>query len=1067
MKKILILLISILVISLVSTSFVEASSVDVNIYEEDNKLHCEAPDMSIFAATGWRWFEEDNGDWEVVEEDKTRDINDPHPNTEYEPSNSGNFRCEVYAGDTNWDNFNEEGFAELEFDHPDTPDPIDGVCGIEDGNVYDYDDSDWETNDFCEVGDVDPSDPSFPEAGDETVWSCLGENDGDDVSCSASREDAPDGALTGIVDDLTLTCNSDYSYWATTGWRWFEEVNGEWEVISEEKERKTSTTITVDEPGDYKCAIYFGDENWYDFNEGDSLILTATEPRPNIEILSIDYIGDLRSGSEVIFTSDVINYDEETVNFEWFINNEQKHSNDNEFSHVFEESGEYEIRLDVEDEFSSDTKSMDVVIDESYLSVDVSYYSHVIEGNDQVLSFLITDQDGEYVSDALVEVDGDRSNDCTTSDSGGCNIVIPEDDEGEVNLNYVVSKDSFDNVYGEISYDVLEKRYEIIDLMTYNDSDYSVESSDFFRGDSLYLSFRVWDLIEEEYIIPDVSEAYLVGDGDREELDFDGTVDDYLRFNTDVPLTDHFLGESFSVVFAFDLDYSYGGQEEIEVFLNNNPPFLLSDLDDITMNFGSTKSIDLDNYFRDREDNALGYDLSYDFSGCSNQDVEVDGSYLLIEALTVEDCDLEVTAYDRNDASVSSSFTLSVIEDSFDLDVTYFSRVIVDNYQTVTFSAESDGEPLSDVEVSLSGLDSDKTCTTDSYGGCNIKYLVEDEGEYRLNYEADHPGFEMISGSINYEVIPKRYEILDLMTYNDSDYSVESNKFSLKDDFFISFRVWDLLEEEYTIPDISEAYLVGDGIREELDFDGTVDDYLRFNTTIPDNNKFLGESFSIVFAFDSDYKYGGQREIPIYIRDDRRDLNIISPQSGDKIDRNEFDLVYELKSEYRIPKLDFYLYKEDNLVDQKTFSGINGRDSTSIELSRDYLDSNYQNFTIVLSLRGHDHINDSVDVQIRDEIQKRLEESRKQNVRITRARPEILGDQICVNLASHTPMKSRTEVTFSIRELGLRHRNVVRSGSLDSYCFDFYGYDVSDLRGETLRISIKNRGDHEVIHRTI
>ena len=1136
------------------------ASEDVTISESNGDLICEAQDMSIFAATGWRWFREDGNNWIEVDEDKTRDISDPYPNSLYTPDETANYRCEVYAGDVNWNNYNPIGFNEIHYESPydienseltvrsrvdgslrsgasisrvsgtsgmggtthytkthkgdidvvlrapsthngadfshwsgcdntlstrrcsisvdsgdsksitahfETPvDPVDGVCGSEDGKVYSFDDSSWDSSDFCEVGDVNPSNPSFPSAGDSTSWSCLGEDGGDDASCSASREDMPDGALSGSVNYLELSCHSTYSLWATTGWRWFRKSGSDWVEISSEKERKTSTSINVDDAGDYKCAIYFSDRYWDDYIEGDSLVLTAIEePRDPIEIISIDVIGDLKVGNEVKFTSEVINYDVDSVEFSWYINNDYVSSSDS-FNYIFEESGNYDVTLKVSDDYSNDEKTISVSVDVLDFSVDTSYYEYVISGNDQVLSFHVTDDEGD-VESANVEISGDRSGSCVTSFNGGCNIRISEDDEGDVSLTYTVSKENYESVSGSINYEVLSERYEIHELNTFSDSDYSVIEAEFFRGDDFYLSFLVWDIIEEEYIVPGVSEAYLVGDGDRKELDFDGVNNDYLRFNTAVPLTDHFLGESFSVVFAFDLDYSYGGQEEIEVFLKNNPPFVISDLNDFSMNFGSTKSINLDNHFRDREDNALGYTLTYDFIGCSNQDVSVDDNNLVIEAKSVETCSLEVTATDRNGASVSSSFDLTVIEDSFDLDVNYFSRVIEGHNQTVTFSASDSNEPLSGVEVSLFGLDDVKSCTTGSNGGCNIKYVADEVGDYDLSYEASLIGYESVFGSINYEVIPERYEIRDLNSFSDSGYTLEENAFALGDDLYISFRVWDFIEEEYIIPEVSEAYLVGDGVREKLDKFNIQDDFIQFHTEIPYDDKFLGESFSVVFAFDYDYSYGGQKELPIYIYDGDQSIKILSPKEGEKLDERTFDLKYDLRSRYNIPTLDFYVYDGDNLLEKKSFAAINGIDSKRITLSEDYLTADYQNFTFKLSLRGHKFISDSVNIQIRDEVKRRLEESRKQNIRLTRVRPEIVGDNICVNLVSDVPMKSRTEVTFSIRELGLSYRNVVRSGNLESYCFDFPGFPTESLSGELLRIDVKNRGDHEIYHRII
>ncbi|MFW6028667.1 MAG: PKD domain-containing protein [Halanaerobiales bacterium] len=1352
-----------LLVSLASSGVL--ASEDVTIYESNGDLVCEAQDMSVFAATGWRWFKKDSGVWVEVKEDKTRDISNPYPISDYSPDETATYRCDVYASDDNWNNYDAIGSNQIFYESPYDVDPINGLCGSEDGKVYNYDETSWETNDFCEVGSVSPSNPSFPSTDSSTSWTCLGEDGGDDASCSASREEAPQGTLSGDVNNLELSCDSTYSLWATTGWRWFKKDGNDWMEISTEKERKTSTSITVDEPGDYKCAIYFSDQYWNNYDEGDSLVLTAVqEPKEPIRINSINVIGDLKVGNEVKFTSDVINYDSESIEYSWYVDNEVVSSSDS-FNYVFDESGNYDITLKVSDDFSSDQKTISVSVDISELNVDVSYYEYVVSGHDQVLSFHVTDDEGDVTS-ADVEISGDRSGSCTTGSSGGCNIHISESEEDEISLNYVVSKDDYDSVSGNINYEVIPERYEIKELNTFSNSDYSVIEDEFFRGDSLYLSFLVWDIVEEKYIIPDVSEAYLVGDGDRKELDFDGTDNDSLRFNTDVPLTDHFLGKSFNVVFAFDFDYSYGGQKEIEVLLKNNPPFVISELNDFSMNFGSTKTINLDNYFRDREDNALGYDLNYSYEGCSNQDVSIDGSNLVLEANSIDSCNLDVTATDRNGASVSSNFELTVIEDSFDLDVNYFPKVILGNNQTLTFSASKNGEALSGVEINLYGLDDVKSCTTGASGGCNIKYTSDEEGSYDLTYDAsvsgyetifgninyeviperyeirelntfsnsdysviedeffrgdslylsflvwdiveekyiipdvseaylvgdgdrkeldfdgtdndslrfntdvpltDHflgksfnvvfafdfdysyggqkeievllknnppfviselndfsmnfgstktinldnyfrdrednalgydlnysyegcsnqdvsidgsnlvleansidscnldvtatdrngasvssnfeltviedsfdldvnyfpkvilgnnqtltfsaskngealsgveinlyglddvkscttgasggcnikytpdeegsydltydasvSGHENISGDINYEVIPKRYEIFDLNSFNDSNYALEDKRFALGESLYVSFRVWDILEEDYTMPEVSEAFLVGDGVRKELEFDETHDGFIRFNTEIPYDDKYLGESFSVVFAFDHDYKYGGQREIPLYIYKDAsvQKLEIISPIDGEIINEKDFELKYYLESNSRIPKLDLDIYGENKLVETKTFSGVNGYGSKKIELSKEIIES-YQNLTINLSLRDYDEIYDTKTLIISDELQRKIAEGISNELRITKARTVVSRDNVCVSLASHISLNSRTEIVFSIRDLGLRYRKVVRDNDLGTVCFNFPSYDSTDLRGELLRIEVRNDGNDEVHYRVI
>ncbi|MBS8122167.1 hypothetical protein [Candidatus Vampirococcus lugosii] len=73
-------------------------------------------------------------------------------------------------------------------------------CGGEDGKTYAFDDTSWGTNDFCEEGDVDPTNPSFPGEGETRNWTC-NTSSGDQANCSASRETENVDPICNIYDN--------------------------------------------------------------------------------------------------------------------------------------------------------------------------------------------------------------------------------------------------------------------------------------------------------------------------------------------------------------------------------------------------------------------------------------------------------------------------------------------------------------------------------------------------------------------------------------------------------------------------------------------------------------------------------------------------------------------------------------------------------------------------------------------------------------------------------------------------------------------------------------------------
>jgi hypothetical protein len=70
------------------------------------------------------------------------------------------------------------------------PIAINGQCGDADGYAFKYNDTGYSTTyNQCDVGVSDSVD--FPNKGDSTSWKCLGENNGTDANCSASRDQQP------------------------------------------------------------------------------------------------------------------------------------------------------------------------------------------------------------------------------------------------------------------------------------------------------------------------------------------------------------------------------------------------------------------------------------------------------------------------------------------------------------------------------------------------------------------------------------------------------------------------------------------------------------------------------------------------------------------------------------------------------------------------------------------------------------------------------------------------------------------------------------------------------------
>ncbi|MEM2116046.1 MAG: hypothetical protein QW524_03745, partial [Candidatus Woesearchaeota archaeon] len=160
--------------------------------------------------------------------------------------------------------------------------------------------------------------------------------------------------------------------------------------------------------------------------------------------------------------------------------------------------------------------------------------------------------------------------------SGGCSVFFPVNGIGR---HRIISSFNYESIQYNTTFDyeIFNKRYEILELTTYNDSRYSMVSNEFYRGQNLYLTFKIFDLFTNNYVnISDiVKDVVLVSEkGGRINLSFD-FIDLYrYHYFVQIPTTHDFFGGSNVFVIVFDFSDNTIGEAYITLIIKNNKPLL-------------------------------------------------------------------------------------------------------------------------------------------------------------------------------------------------------------------------------------------------------------------------------------------------------------------------------------------------------------------------------------------------------------------------------------------------------------------------------------------------------------
>lgn len=385
------------------------------------------------------------------------------------------------------------------------------------------------------------------------------------------------------------------------------------------------------------------------------------------------------------------------------------------------EEGDHTVSIEIvpvqDEENIADNFALNNYYNISYeqLSVEsIECFSVVVAGHDQSCSVYVTDSDNNPLEDVNVTIsfeDGSLFGTCVTGlASSGCEAQHTMESVG----NYRVYAHAQATGYSSdndnmpfFDFIVISEGYDIQDLKIFNASTYGLEAEDyeFYRGETMFVSFKAEDLTTGEYVSEDdvlTSVALVSPPGGRINLTFVEYIDATSEFRfylNQIPTTHHYLG--LSQTFAFAFDDNEGGEEEVSLMILNNIPVITTDFADITTNVNNVTLIDLSAHEFDVEDNNPGLmddNLSWNVVVVDGGIVsaQLSGKLLTLTGLTqgVTQVVLRLTDldgdYDEKSFSVNvgeeiiylhdlSLTDSQVPQESFDNVETEFSTIVVNN----------------------------------------------------------------------------------------------------------------------------------------------------------------------------------------------------------------------------------------------------------------------------------------------------------------------------------------------------------------------------------------------------
>lgn len=483
----------------------------------------------------------------------------------------------------------------------------------------------------------------------------------------------------------------------------------EWSIDGEDSNIQGQfATIQITEPREYSIKLTVTDTQG---NQDSITKLWGPEQGQYNPEIDFEFMPqNPETGEEVEFVGEVEQAypNQNIIDYTWEIDSTTVFGDELFATYIFSNEGTYDVTFSVEDSFGwSNSITKQITVSEAPLPeleiVEVGANANVVQ-NELQHFFVIVESQGEPINNAQIEyfyADNDELVGICETDSQGLCVVNPEikRDPGQYEVIAKATKEGYIQDEASLSFRVWEKRYLVQNLELYEDETQMNETYEFYRGDTIYSSFRVYDQILGQYINSenvDLVDVFL-RINDAPKLDFTayevpgGSPSRQPSFDyvsDQIPLDNEYLGQGLVFAMVFNFTDDTAGQSQIQITIRNNelefnPP------DVIFIPAGDFRSLDFKDFVNDFE--TPSEDITITWENETPFTIQNTGNNVLELGAPFEQINraVQFTASDNEGSEVTRTIELQSILPQGPESLFRFSPQDPEVFQTVTFESTS------------------------------------------------------------------------------------------------------------------------------------------------------------------------------------------------------------------------------------------------------------------------------------------------------------------------------------------------------------------------------------------